>query len=366
MYNILKLNKISPLINDIFNENYSCTDTATNPHGILLRSFNMADYEVGSNLVAIARAGAGVNNIPIDKMAEKGIVVFNTPGANANAVKELVLCAMLLASRDIIAGCRWVNSLSCDVAKTTEKNKSSFGGTEIFGKTLGVIGLGAIGSLVANSCVALGMKVIGYDPVLTESAKNKLHKSIELVTLEELYERSNIITIHVPLLDSTKNMINKCALDKMQDNVIIINMSRAALVNIADLKEGIASKKVHRYVVDFPEENVLGCEGIIVIPHLGASTEEAEDNCAVMAANQIIDYLENGNITNSVNYPNVYKDKKSNVRTCILFKGSLPIFPQLEGDKVMVSNGNFGYAIIDSERTIDIPACENILKVRVL
>ena len=366
MYNILKLNKISPVINDIFNENYNCNDTATNPDGILLRSFNMADYEVGSNLVAIARAGAGVNNIPIDKMAEKGIVVFNTPGANANAVKELVLCAMFLASRDVIAGSRWVNSLSCDVAKTTEKGKSNFAGHEIFGKTLGVIGLGAIGALVANSCVALGMKVIGYDPLISESSKNKLHKSVELVTLDELYERSNIITIHVPLLDTTKYMINKVSLAKMKDEVIIINMSRAALVNITDLKEAIESKKVHRYVVDFPEENVLSSEGIIVIPHLGASTEEAEDNCAVMAANQIIDYLENGNIINSVNYPNVYKDKKSNIRTCILFKNSLPIFPQLDGDKVMVSNGNYGYAIIDSERTIDIPACDNILKVRVL
>lgn len=366
MYNILKLNKISPVINGIFKECYDCNETEANPDGILLRSCNMAEYEAGSSLVAIARAGAGVNNIPIEKMAEKGIVVFNTPGANANAVKELVICGMLLASRDIIGGTKWVNTLSSDVAKATEKGKGNFGGYEIFGKTLGVIGLGAIGTLVANSCIALGLKVVGYDPLISETNKGKLDKNVKIVSLDELYQVSNIISIHVPLIDCTKNMINAASLAKMQDNVIIINMSRAALVNVNDLKVAIASKKVHKYVVDFPEENVLNCEGIIVIPHLGASTEEAEDNCAVMAANQIIDYLENGNITNSVNYPNVYKDRKLNVRTCILFKSCLPIFPTLEGDKVMVTNGNYGYAIIDSDKPIVLPACDNILKVRVI
>lgn len=366
MHKILKLNKISPVIDGIFDNCYCCNDIEANPEGILLRSCNMADYQVNSDLVAIARAGAGVNNIPVERMADKGIVVFNTPGANANAVKELVICGMLLASRDIISGTKWVNTLSCDVAKATEKGKANFGGYEIFGKTLGVIGLGAIGIMVANSCIALGMKVVGYDPYISDNGKEKLNKNVKLVTLDELYAMSNIITIHVPLLDSTKYMINEASLAKMQDNVIIINMSRAALVNVCDIKAAIASKKVHKYVVDFPEENVLNSDGIIVIPHLGASTEEAEDNCAVMAANQIIDYIENGNIVNSVNYPNVYKDRKLNVRTCILFKNCLPVFPQLSGDKVMVSNGNYGYAITDSESAIEIPQCDNILRVRVI
>lgn len=366
MYNILMLNKISPVINGIFDAKYKCTDNEENPDGIMLRSYNMADYEVKDNLVAIGRAGAGVNNIPIEKMAEKGVVVFNTPGANANAVKELVLCGMLLASRDIIGGNKWVNTLTCDVAKTTEKGKGSYGGHEIFGKTLGVVGLGAIGILVANACVELGLKVIGYDPYLSEANRAKLNKKIEVVDLDTIYQRSNIITLHVPLLDSTKNMINAESLGKMQDNVIILNMSRAALVNCEDIKAAISAKKVHRYVVDFPEENTLNCENIIVIPHLGASTEEAEDNCAVMAANQLVDYIENGNIVNSVNYPNLSKDRKGLVRTCILFKTGCNSVDEIKGDKVVAKKGNYGYAIIDSDEAIALPSCENILKVRKL
>lgn len=366
MYNILMLNKISPVVNGIFNENYKCTDNEENPDGIMLRSFNMAEYDVKENLVAIGRAGAGVNNIPIEKMAEKGVVVFNTPGANANAVKELVLCGMLIASRDIISGNKWVNTLTCDVAKTTEKGKGSFGGHEIFGKTLGVIGLGAIGVMVANACIELGLKVIGYDPFLTEANKAKLNKKVEIVGLDTIYQRSNIITLHVPLLDSTKNMINAATLEKMKDDVIILNMSRAALVNIDDLKAAIVSKKVHRYVVDFPEESTLNSENIIVIPHLGASTEEAEDNCAIMAANQLVDYLENGNIVNSVNYPDLSKDRKGKVRTCILFKTGCNAIDEIKGDKAVAKRGNYGYAIIDSDEKVVLPDCQNILKVRTL
>ncbi len=366
MYKILMLNKISPVINDIFDKNYICSDNEENPDGIILRSFNMAEYEVKDKLVAIGRAGAGVNNIPIEKMAEKGVVVFNTPGANANAVKELVLCGMLIASRDIISGNKWVNTLTCDVAKTTEKGKGCFGGHEIFGKTLGVIGLGAIGVLVANASIELGLKVIGYDPYITESNKAKLNKKVELVDLDTIYQRSNIITIHVPLLDSTKNMINADTLEKMKDEVIIINMSRADLVNITDLKAAIASKKVYKYVVDFPDENTINSDNIIVIPHLGASTEEAEDNCAIMAANELVDYIENGNIVNSVNYPNLSKDRNGKIRTCILFKTGCEAIDKIAGDKKIAKKGNFGYAIIDSEEAITIPDCQNIIKVRTL
>ena len=260
MVKILKLNKISPVINNVFDAKYEVSDDCVDPDGIILRSFNMADYETGASLAAIGRAGAGVNNIPIEKMAEKGIVVFNTPGANANAVKELVLCGMLIASRDIIGGNKWVNTLTSDVAKATEKGKAAFGGHEIFGKTLGVIGLGAIGVKVANAAVALGM-----------------------TDLDGIYANSDIITLHVPLLDSTKGMINAEAIAAMKDGVIILNMSRGSLVNVADLKAALGGK-IAKYVVDFPDENVINTDNIIVLPHLGASTEEAEDNCAEMAA----------------------------------------------------------------------------------
>lgn len=364
MYTILKLNKISPVVNDILDNNYVLTDEDNNPDGILVRSANMAEYAVGEKLVAIARAGAGVNNIPVEEMAKKGVVVFNTPGANANAVKELVLCGMLLASRDIIGGNKWVNGLTENVAKTTEKGKSAFAGHEIFGKTLGVIGLGAIGRLVANACVALGMKVIGYDPFLNDDMKKLLDKSVQTASLEDVIAKSDVITLHVPLTGGTKNMINEGSIAKMKNGVIILNMARGALVNAADIKKALAEKKVAKYVVDFPDEETINAEGIIAIPHLGASTEEAEDNCAVMAANQIKDYIENGNILNSVNYPKLSKDRTGAVRTCVLFLAEdQKDVEKLDGDKKIATRGSYGYAIIDGEKAVSF---DKALKIRVL
>lgn len=365
MKNILKLNKISPVINNVFSNNYVLGDDIVDPDGILVRSFNMAEYQTGNNLVAIARAGAGVNNIPVEEMAKKGIVVFNTPGANANAVKELVLCGMLLASRDIIGGNKWVNSLTENVAKATEKGKSAFSGHEIFGKTLGVVGLGAIGRLVANACVALGMSVVGYDPYLNEKMKSMLDEKVETVSLEELLAKSDIITLHVPFTDATKNMINAKAIGTMKSGVIIINMARGALVNTDDIKKAIGEGKVRKYVVDFPDENVLNTDGIIVIPHLGASTEEAEDNCAVMAGKELVEYIENGNVINSVNYPCITKERaEAKVRTCILFNAQdKECVEKLDGDKAIAVRGNYGYAIIDADEKIDFP---NAIRIRVL
>ena len=317
MIEIKKLNKISPVINDVFSSNYSLSEDFENPDGILVRSAQMADYVVNEKLVAIARAGAGVNNIPVARMAEEGVVVFNTPGANANAVKELVICGLFLASRDIIGGSNWINTVTENTAKSAEKGKSQFAGTEILGKTLGVIGLGAIGKLVAESALNLGMKVVGFDPYLQDNSK--LDKRIKIVTLDELFNVSDYITIHVPYVDSTKNLINKDAISKMKDGVIILNMARGEIVNVSDIKEAIEANKVRKYVVDFPSEDVINSKNIIVIPHLGASTEEAEDNCAVMAGKELVDYIENGNIVNSVNYPRLTKERTDKKRTCIIF-----------------------------------------------
>jgi D-3-phosphoglycerate dehydrogenase len=363
MYEIVKLNKISGVINDIFTDKYSVGETNENPDGIILRSFNMASYQTGSKLKAVARAGAGVNNIPVTEMTEKGIVVFNTPGANANAVKELVILAMLMASRDILGGTKWVNNLTCDVEKTTEKGKSAFGGHEIFGKTVGIIGLGAIGVLVANACVNLGMKAIGYDMFLTEQNKAKLDERVKIVTLEEIYANSDIITVHVPLTDTTKKMINADSIAKMKDGVIIINMSRAALICVCDLKDAIKSGKVGKYVVDFPTEDVLNCDKVIVIPHLGASTEEAEDNCAIMASNQLIDYLENGNILNSVNFPVISKEWTKKYRTVILFTEGCKMLDSLKGEMKVAVKNNVGVAILDTDEDIELSECVNILRV---
>ncbi len=352
MFDIQKLNKISPVINAVFDEKYNLTENADNPDGILVRSANMADYEVKDRLLAIARAGAGVNNIPVAEMAKKGVVVFNTPGANANAVKELVILAMLLASRDVIGGNKWVNGLTENVAKTTEKGKSAFAGHEIFGKTLGVVGLGAIGKLVAKSAYALGMNVIGYDPFLTEKVKKEL-PFVKCGSFEETVKNADIITLHVPLTDETKNMINAKVIDSMKDGAIIINMARGALVNASDVKSALKCGKISKYVVDFPDEETINVENIIAIPHLGASTEEAEDNCAVMAGKQLVDYIENGNIVNSVNYPRLTKDRTGTVRTCVLFNAcDKDKIDGIKGDKAVAVKGEYGYAIIDSDEEI--------------
>ena len=367
MYNILKLNKISPVIAGQFDEKYACHDAFDDPDGILVRSAKMDEYQVGEKLVAIARAGAGVNNIPCDKMAEKGVVVFNTPGANANAVKELVLCAMLLASRDIIGGNKWVNTLSGDVGKQAEKGKGNFAGTEIFGKTIGIVGLGAIGVLVAKSCLALGLKVLGYDPYMSEKSKAALPKEVVISTLDEIYASADFITLHVPLLDSTKNMIGKDAFSKMKKGVIVLNMARGGLVDVNALKEAIAGGTVRKYVVDFPEEAVLNYENIIVFPHLGASTEEAEDNCAVMASRQLVEYIENGNIINSVNYPNLSKERTGKVRTCILFDAdAIDKINAIIGDKAVAVRGKYGYAIVDKDTAVTFDRNCGIRKIRVL
>ena len=307
MYNILTLNKIAACGLDRLGDNYSITDDINvDADGIILRSYKMHDFEMPKSLKAIARAGAGTNNIPTDKCTEKGIVVFNTPGANANAVKELVIAGMLLASRDVIGGNAWANSLTGDdISKQVEKGKSNFAGGEISGKTLGVIGLGAIGILVANAAIALGMDVIGYDPYLSVNNALQLNRNVKCVTdINELFTDSDYITIHVPLMDSTRDTVDENALSIMKDGVIILNFARGGLVNNDAVKAALASGKVKKYVVDFPDEETINQPGIIAIPHLGASTEESEDNCAKMAADEIKDFLETGNITNSVNFPN--------------------------------------------------------------
>ncbi len=306
MFNLHCLNPISQVGLEKLTNDYVLTDAVNEAEGILVRSASMHEMELPDNLLAVARAGAGTNNIPLDKCAEKGIVVFNTPGANANGVKELIVAAMLLAARDIVGGIEWVKSAKDDanIAKTAEKEKKNFAGTELLGKKLGVIGLGAIGGKVANIAISLGMEVYGYDPYVSVDAAWSLSRSVKhVLSVDEIYANCDYITIHVPLLDSTKGMINKEAISKMKDGVVILNFARDLLANEADVLEALKSGKVHRYVSDFPNPTTVGQPGCIVIPHLGASTEESEDNCAKMAVVEMMDYLENGNIKNSVNYP---------------------------------------------------------------
>ena len=300
------LNPISAVGMNKLDENYVKTENADEADVILVRSAKMHEMEFGKNLKAIARAGAGVNNIPLDKCAEEGIVVFNTPGANANGVKELVIAGMLLAARDVVGGIQWVQEFEedGDIAKIAEKKKKAFAGTELSGKTLGVIGLGAIGVLVANVATHLGMEVYGYDPYVSVDSAWRLSRSIHhATTVDEIYKECDYITIHVPALDSTKGMIDKNAISLMKEGVVILNFARDVLVNQEDIVDALVAGKVHRYVTDFPTKEIAGVKGAIVIPHLGASTEESEDNCAQMAVAEIRDFLENGNITHSVNYP---------------------------------------------------------------
>lgn len=306
MFKINCLNPIADVGLKNFSEQYQITADINGADGVLVRSASMHDMEIPEGLLAVARAGAGVNNIPLDKCAEKGVVVFNTPGANANGVKELVLAGMLLAARDVIGGIEWVEASAdnADIAKAAEKEKKNFAGTEIMGKKLGVIGLGAIGVKVANAAVALGMEVYGYDPYLSVNAAWNLSRSVKhVLNVDDIYAECDYITIHVPLMDSTKGMINAVSIAKMKEGVILLNFARDLLANEKDVLEGLASGKIARYVSDFPNPTTAGQKGCIVIPHLGASTEESEDNCAVMAVAEMMDYLENGNIRNSVNYP---------------------------------------------------------------
>lgn len=374
------LNPIAQVGLDNFDANYEKTDDFAAAEGVLVRSAAMHDLELSDNLLCVARAGAGVNNIPLDKCADKGIVVFNTPGANANGVKELVLAGMLLASRDIVGGIGWVKDSASDegIAKAAEKEKKKFAGTEIMGKTLGVIGLGAIGVKVANAALALGMDVVGYDPYLSPAAKATLDSAVKVVeTTDEIYAVANFITVHVPALDSTKGMINKAAIDKMKDGVIVLNFARDILVNEADMLEALKAGKVRKYVSDFPNPTTAGQEGCIVIPHLGASTEESEDNCAVMAVKEMKDFNENGNVINSVNFPKVDMgacEKAGRVAVC--FKGA-DIADAIKGAVAVAAmdckvRGEYGYALVDTDAAVSaddvakLSAIAGVTKVRVV
>ncbi len=307
MYQVHYLNPISSKGTALWKDNYKTADGVSSADAIIVRSASMHDMELPENLLAVARAGAGVNNIPLEKMAQEGIVVFNTPGANANSVMELALCGMLLGSRDVVGGINWVQSIKDegDVAKKVEKGKSKFAGHEIREKKLGVIGLGAVGGPLANAAVKLGMEVYGCDPFISIDAAWHLDSSIIRVnTREEIYARCDIISLHTPLVEDTKKMINAEAIEKMKDGVIVLNFARDLLVDDEAMEAALKSGKVSRYITDFPNDKTAGMAGVVAIPHLGASTEEAEDNCARMAVKQVMNYLENGNIVNSVNYPN--------------------------------------------------------------
>ncbi|MBQ5399434.1 MAG: 3-phosphoglycerate dehydrogenase [Ruminococcus sp.] len=377
MYNVLTLNKISPNGTSRLGADYNVGDAVENPAAVLVRSASMHDMELPESLLAIARCGAGTNNIPKDVCADKGIVVFNTPGANANAVKELVLAGLFLSSRKVVEGIEWAKTLKGNgdaVGKMAEKGKGQFVGPEILGKTLGVIGLGAIGILVANAAVALGMKVIGYDPFLSVNNALKLDPSIKVYpTVDDVITQSDYVTVHVPLLPDTKDLIDAEAIAKMKDGVRILNYSRDGLVNAQAVLDGIKSGKVAKYVTDFSTDEVLAEDGVICMPHLGASTPESEDNCAVMAADQVKEYLENGNIINSVNFPNVTMAKSGAVRYCVLFKGDAvkAITAAVSGLKAVEAKtrGDYGYAIVDADDDASkaaLEAVEGVIKVRVI
>ena len=382
MKEILKLNPISGKVNDILGENYTITDKAENPEGILVRSFDMHEYEIPSSVLCVARAGAGVNNIPCDAYAEKGIVVFNTPGANANAVTELVITALLLGSRKIVPAIDWVKGIKDeeDISKLVEKGKKQFVGREISGKKLGIIGLGAIGAKVANSAVSLGMQVLGYDPYL--SVVNALHLShhVDITNnLDDIYKTCDYVTIHVPYLKDNHHMIDASKIALMKKGTVLINCARGELVDNQAVLDGINAGKIGRYITDFPAKEIIGADNVICIPHLGASTPEAEDNCAVMAAKELKNYIENGNINNSVNYPNCSAPRTSNCRLAILHlnqRNMIAQFTTILADKhinidnlVNASKGNFAYTLIDIENIDDdafkaMSEIEGIIKIR--
>ena len=384
MKNILCLNKIAAVGTDKFDKTmYHVGTDIENPDGIMVRSAAMHDMEFGPELQAIARAGAGVNNIPVDRCSKEGIVVFNTPGANANGVKELAICALMLASRDVVGGIKWAETLTEDVAKTVEKGKSKFAGVEVAGKTLGVIGLGAIGGLVANAAVALGMNVVGCDPFLSvDAAWNIDHNVHKAASFDEVFKVADYVTLHVPSTPSTKGMINAATIKGMKGGVRIINLARADLVDAADLKEALASGKVASYVTDFPTEDVLGVDGVVAIPHLGASTAESEDNCAVMAAMELDEFLRYGNIKNSVNYPNVSMPMSGDARLCV-FHANIPnMISQITAavaelginieNMINKSKGDNAYTMLDvkgnvtADAVAKLNAVEGIVKVRVI
>ena len=386
MKNIQLLNKIAKVGTDIFDRaEYAVGAEITNPDAIMVRSATMHDMEFGDNLQAIARCGAGVNNIPIDRCSEAGIVVFNTPGANANGVKELAIAAILLASRDIVGGIDFARGLKGTegVAKAVEAGKSAFAGNEILGKKLGVIGLGAIGGMVANAAATLGMKVMGCDPYLTvEAAWNINHSVQKAATFEDIFKNSDYITLHVPATKETKNMINAETIAMMQDGVKIINLSRADLVDATAIKAALESGKVSAYVTDFPTEEVVDVKGIVAIPHLGASTAESEDNCAVMAAHQLDDFLKTGNIKNSVNFPAISMPHTPGCkRICIFHKNIPAVLAQISGafseQNINIENllnrskGDNAYTLVETTEVTDaiiekLNAIDGMIKIRVI
>ena len=386
MYQYHCLNPISNIGLSRFTEEYQKTDSMEDAEGVLVRSAAMHDLELPKKLLAVAGAGAGTNNIPLEKCAEQGIVVFNTPGANANGVKELVLAGMLLASRDVVGGIDWVkaNADVETVGKDAEKAKKNFAGTEIYGKRLGIIGLGAIGIRVANAAVALGMEVYGYDPYLSVDAALKLTREVKHVkNVDDIYTDCDYITVHVPLIDATKGMIDAAAIEKMKEGVIVLNFARDQLVNEKDMVAALEAGKVRKYVSDFPNPTTAGTKGCIVIPHLGASTEESEDNCAMMAVDELMDYLENGNIRNSVNYPACNMGVCSNVgRIAILHKNIANMITQFTAafgeaginisDMTNKSRGEYAYTLMDIAAAADekilarLNSIEGVFRVRVV
>ncbi len=386
MSNVKCLNPIAACGMDLLPEGYQVVEELADADVVLVRSAAMHDLELPDGLKAIARAGAGVNNIPLDQCAEQGIVVFNTPGANANGVKEIVIAGLLLASRDLIGGYNWVkeNSADPDIAKAVEKNKSRFAGCEIEGKKLGVIGLGAIGAKVANVAVNLGMEVYGYDPYVSVDAAWNLSRHVKHISnVEDIYKDCDYITIHVPALDSTRGMINAAAFDMMKDGVKILNFARDILVNEEDMKAALASGKVSRYVTDFPNTTIAGVDGVITLPHLGASTEESEDNCAIMAVKQLVNYIENGNIKNSVNYPSCDMGVCSNTaRVAINHKNIPDMLTRFTGvfsakginisDMISKSKGDWAYSMLDvseavsAELVAQLEAIDGVVRVRII
>lgn len=385
MYTIKTLNAISPVgLAKLPANQFEIDNEAAAPQGILVRSADMHETPLPDSLLAIARAGAGTNNIPVEECTSAGIVVFNTPGANANAVKELVIAGLLISSRKVIPAIEWAKTLKGNgdaVPKMVEKGKSAYAGPEIKGKRLGVIGLGAIGILVANAAKSLGMEVYGYDPFLSVDAAWGLSRSIHHATsLDQIYAECDYITVHVPLTADTREMFNAQAFAAMKPGVRVLNFSRAELVNAADMKAALADGKVAAYVVDFPTEDMLDVENVIAIPHLGASTPESEDNCAVMAADELMDYLENGNITHSVNYPEVSVPRSTETRVCVLHRNIPNMLTQISG--VLAADGNnietmtnrskkdYAYTILDvvgevAEASLDkIQAVDGVIRVR--
>ena len=380
------LNAIASVGTDIFDENYELTDNINEADAIMVRSAAMGDMEFSKNLLAIARAGAGVNNIPLDRCADAGIVVFNTPGANANGVKELVICGMLLAARDVVGGIEWTRSIkdSDTISKDVEKGKKNFAGGEIKGKKLGVIGLGAIGAEVANAAASLGLEVLGYDPYISVNSAWRLSRKIKHITdINEIFKDCDYITLHVPLTNDNKGMIGNDSIAEMKDGVVILNFARDLLVDDDEMEKALESGKVARYVTDFPNTKSAKMEKAIVIPHLGASTQESEDNCAVMAANELVDYLENGNIKNSVNFPSCDMGVcQVEGRVAILHKNIPNMIGQITSafakngynisDLTNKSKASRAYTLIDieskaSEKLVDeLNAIDGVLKVRVI